>query len=191
MGAIEDESAIAGPRRRTQRGIERQRIAGEPACEGESEIGLIDIARADCLLKPREGLFVGAGRNLRVEWADPRLALALLRQIGRDLARRDTTRLSEQAQPDERTCCARPLRGEGRKARLQRKARLVGYIARQRLPGFDPRALSLLERCDDFLRRARDEDPFGPLEQQGIRRTLAARVVEQDHGRAGIHRRLL
>jgi hypothetical protein len=49
--AIVDHAAIAGPRRRTDRGIKRQRIAAIGCRQRKGEVGLVDVARriASCM----------------------------------------------------------------------------------------------------------------------------------------------
>ena len=60
MRAVEYHPAIARLRRRAQRGIETQRIAGEIARQREGQIGLVDIARADRVLQRPESLRIAA-----------------------------------------------------------------------------------------------------------------------------------
>ncbi len=187
MRAVEDDAAVTGLRRRPERGIEAQRIAREAARQRESQVGLVDIARADRLLQLREGLRIAAGRKLRFQRADAAATRCARRQPVRHFVSGDPDRFAKQAQPHQRTRTAAAHRRAVGQPVFEREPGLIGDIARQ-LAAFAARVIGIGKHPGDLFGTVGDEDPARVFEQQGIGCARFTRIVEQDKGLPFRHR---
>jgi hypothetical protein len=190
--AVENQPSIAGPSRRTDRPVYRQRIAARRAGQAKGKVRLVDVARPDSLLQGIECLDIGAWRNLRFKRPDRSEAFGGTgRQPFRHVRCGDGGRVVEQSEPDQRAVAAGSLLGKRHEPGFERQPGLVSDVTGQRAAVHGSRGFRFIEDPGDVLGTAGDEHVARALEQVRVDRAFAAGIVEQDERFAGRHRAAL